>query len=51
MSDKEWDPKVQRKRCRVCGRFVKYSDPRRALSGNPEKKYHGYSGARHDHTS
>ena len=34
--------------CPVCGRYIKKKNPRRALAGNPEKKYHGHAGADHE---
>ena len=34
--------------CPTCGRYIRKKNPRRALPGNPEKKYHGHSGANHD---
>lgn len=35
-------------RCPKCGRFVRAKDPRRALAGNPERRYHSHAGSNHN---
>ncbi len=34
------EARVPLTRCEFCGRFIRTDNPRRALPGNPERKYH-----------